>query len=565
MHPSTLPGWLVGRQTASVTDGMSVGAAILDELAQAGVEVVFGLPGVHNLPLWSAHQAHHPRIIGVRHEQAAVYAADGYARATGRLGVAITTTGPGAANAVAAFGEAANCGSPVLLISSDVSVGLRATGPGEAGAPRGILHEMNDQAQLFAAFADHGVIVTTARTPQAAINAVREAITAGDATPTGPRYVGIAADVLAMDSARMKSVAAPSLSLETDPATVLILADLIAGSKRVVLWAGGGVVQCGTEGERLVGELSDELAAPIVTTYAARGLLAEHPLIVTAPVHEPEVADLIAGADLLLMIGSDADGMNTRNWQMPLPAAVAAIGLGSALERTFDFDLLIQANLVGVLRQLREITRSRNYAAREPWADMGVSEVVRDRLRADERTVTAMALVDAMQQWPDEGVIVCDMAVAGYWVGGYAIQPRGRRLQYPVGWGTLGYALPAAIGPAAVGIPTLAVCGDGGPLFALGELATIAQERLPVTLLIVDDGGYGMLRFDQQVFGHPERGVDLLTPNWAPLAQAFGIAHVEVGADEVADVLAVTAKSPRMIVLRETLFPPRTTSPRWRE
>ncbi|MFY9331051.1 MAG: thiamine pyrophosphate-dependent enzyme, partial [Candidatus Nanopelagicales bacterium] len=198
-------------------------------------------------------------------------------------------------------------------------------------------------------------------------------------------------------------------------------------------------------------------------------------------------------------------------------------------------------------------------------AYMGIDEAVRARLRLDERTAKPTAFVEAVEQWPRDGVVVCDMAVAGYWVGGYARQPRPRRIQYPVGWATLGYALPAAIGPASIGIPTLAVCGDGGPMFALGELATIAQHQLPVTLLIVDDGGYGMLRFDQQVFGHPERGVDLLTPNWASLAQAFGIVHVEVGVDEVADVLADTAKSPRMIVLRETLFPPRTTSPRWRE
>jgi acetolactate synthase-1/2/3 large subunit len=171
--------------------------------------------------------------------------------------------------------------------------------------------------------------------------------------------------------------------------------------------------------------------------------------------------------------------------------------------------------------------------------------------------------------WPDDGCVVCDMAVAGYWYGGYGSQPRPRRLQYPVGWGTLGYALPAAMGPASVGIPTLAVCGDGGPMFALGELATYAQESLPVTLLVVDDGGYGMLRFDQQVFGHPERGVDLLTPEWHALGAAFGIA-VETVAD-VATLPAALAAAhtanvrgePRMIVWKERLFPPRTTSPRW--
>lgn len=156
----------------------------------------------------------------------------------------------------------------------------------------------------------------------------------------------------------------------------------------------------------------------------------------------------------------------------------------------------------------------------------------------------------------------------GYWTSSHAAHPRTRRLINPVGWGTLGFALPAAIGPASVGIPTLALCGDGGPMFALGELATYVQEELPVTLVIVDDGGYGMLRFDQQVFGHPERGVDLVTPDWAMLAASFGIPCTEVAdADEFTLALAASAElsGPSMIVQRATFFPPKSTSPRWFE
>ncbi len=122
--------------------------------------------------------------------------------------------------------------------------------------------------------------------------------------------------------------------------------------------------------------------------------------------------------------------------------------------------------------------------------------------------------------------VVVDMCVAGYWLGGYSRQPRARRLLYPVGWGTLGYGLPAAIGPAAHGIPTLAVVGDGGAAMGLGELATYTQERLPITLLVVSDGGYGMLRYDQTVAGDPHRGVDLVEPRWAELASAFGLGFV---------------------------------------
>lgn len=550
-----------------MSDDASLGSALLDALGESGVEVVFGLPGVHNLPLWSAHREDHPRIIGVRHEQAAVYAADGYARATGRLGVAITTTGPGAANALAAFGEAAACGSPILVIASDVSSALREAGPGEPGAPRGILHEMADQASIFAAFDDHGVAAMTARTTGEALTAVHRAIAAAKTTPTAPSYLGIPSDLLSADVAdpdlAYPAPASPQCVGEADLAALVALID---ACPRVVIWAGGGVVQCGTAGEHALARLADLLGAPVATTYAARGLLAGHPQIITAPVHEPEIADLIAGADLLLLIGTDADGMNTRNWRMPVPPRIAAIGLGATLPRTFDFDLLIAADLVATVEAAVDALDAGGVSARNPWADPAVSDQVRQRLREDPPTATPMAFVDAIGVWPVDGVVVCDMAVSGYWVGGYAPQPRPRRLQYPVGWGTLGYALPAAIGPAAAGIPALVVCGDGGPMFALGELATLAQERLPVTLLIVDDGGYGMLRYDQQVFGHPERGVDLLTPDWSALGDAFGIpVETLASIEELPAALTTGSQGPRMLIIRDRFLPPRTTSPRWFE
>jgi acetolactate synthase-1/2/3 large subunit len=151
-------------------------------------------------------------------------------------------------------------------------------------------------------------------------------------------------------------------------------------------------------------------------------------------------------------------------------------------------------------------------------------------------------------------------------VGGYAAVHGPRQLLYPVGWGTLGYGLPAALGVAASGTPTLAVVGDGGLAMTTGELATLAQEHLPVTALVVTDGGYGMLRFDQQRAGHAERGVDLDPPDWAALGAAFGL-PVERPADDddLRDVLARAAVSgePRLVVYHATLYPPRSTSPRW--
>jgi acetolactate synthase-1/2/3 large subunit len=203
------------------------------------------------------------------------------------------------------------------------------------------------------------------------------------------------------------------------------------------------------------------------------------------------------------------------------------------------------------------------------WCDpAAVTMSVRSRLRAAPDSADAVALVEAVEgAWPADADVVVDMAVAGYWIGGYAAMPRPRRLQYPVGWGTLGYALPASIGAAAAGRRVLAVCGDGGLAMAYGELATLAQERLPVTVLVVDDGGYGMLRFDQDRAGDSHRGVDLAGPDLTALAAAFGIdaSDVPLGAVAAELTAAAEAEGPRLVRVAAALTPPRTTSPRWRD
>ncbi len=538
-----------------MSEQRTVGTAILEMLAAHGVDTVFGLPGVHNLAFWSSETP--VRIVGVRHEQACVYAADGYARATGRLGVALTTTGPGAINALAAFGEAAVSGVPVLLVSSDVTTALRSP-----EGPRGILHEMADQAAPFAALHRPARTVTSAAE---ALTAVAESISPAMSPPRGPAYVGIPSDILnaPWDGPLPQTPAA--LTEPADPPEINALAGLVAESARVVIWSGGGVAQCGEKGHAAVQALAERLGAPVVTTYAGRGVMAGHPLAIETSTHEPEVEALIGSADLLLAIGSGFDAMHTKNWKMAMPARTAAISLGAEIGRTIDWDVLVQADLVSAVDALLLHLPA---DARQPWAPTDLRDRVQARLRTDERTLPAVEFVSAVDSWPEHGVIVTDMCIPGYWTSSHGRQPRPRRLLNPVGWGTLGYALPAAIGPAAAGLPTLAVCGDGGPMFALGELASLVQEQLPVTLLVVDDGGYGMLRFDQQVFGHPERGVDLVTPDWQMLAGSFGIAFAEVGdADELRTALADAAARPGpTLILQRTLFyPPASTSPRWFE
>jgi thiamine pyrophosphate-dependent acetolactate synthase large subunit-like protein len=342
----------------------------------------------------------------------------------------------------------------------------------------------------------------------------------------------------------------------------------IEASRRVVIWAGGGVVQAGASAE--LAALAGHLGAPVVTTFAGRGVLPpDHPWLVGLPPHEPEVAAYVEEADLMLAVGTAFDGQMTRNWSMPRPPALVSINVDeSDLVSNYqpDVGVLGDARLVltGLLGRLQ---------ARE--SDVSALEALRSatwaRLRDDAAGGPALAFLDAVDAAVDGAgaTVVVDMAIPGYWYGGYGRVAGPRRLQYPIGWGTLGYALPAAVGAGAARVgPVLAICGDGGFMYAVGELAVLRQESLPVTLLVVDDGGYGMLRYDQDRAGDPHRGVDLLRPDLGALASSFGIPVVTLDGIEglkTALAAALASGGPRMVVLELALTPPRTTSPRWHD
>ncbi|TYP87656.1 thiamine pyrophosphate-binding protein [Blastococcus xanthinilyticus] len=542
-----------------MSSSQSVARRVLEAFAAAGVQTAFGLPGVHNLSFWRETGPGLPRIVGVRHEQTAVYAADGLARATGGLGVALTTTGPGAANAAGAFGEAAASGTPLVLVASEVSTAL--TRP---GVSRGILHECRDQAGIFEPLAK---AVFRPRTAEDACAAVAEAIRTAMTSPRGPVYVDIPTDVLNRPGPAVPPL--PIARVAPDDAAVRALHELVEASPSVVLWVGGGAVQADAAEE--VAALAERLQAPVVTTYTARGILPpDSPHLVGLPPHEPEIADLVAGADLLIGIGSDFDGMMTRNWSMPLPRAMATINCAAEdLTKNYPFDVAVLGDAREALRALLALPTGPRPAGAGRVRE--VRERCWTRLSADPRAAAGLELLGSLHTATPEGtVVVADMAIPGYWFGGYGTVRGPRTLQYPVGWGTLGYALPASVGPGVLGDrPVLAVCGDGGFMFAVGELATIAQENLPVTVLVVDDGGYGMLRYDQDHAGDEHRGVDLLRPDFAALAESFGIPATRVTGlgEPLAKALgaALSSRAPRLVVTEATLTPPRTTSPRWAE
>jgi len=531
-------------------------------LLAAGVEVVFGLPGVHNLALWQALARSGIRLVTVRHEQTAAYAADGYARATGRVGVALTTTGPGAANTLGAVGEAWASRSPVVVVATDIPSTLRR--PGVYG---GALHEMTDQASLFEPLTKRVIEV-----PRAAM--AGEALTAAIAQalepPSRPVYLQVPTDFL---SARIESgdaveATGPYIGLsEPDSDELDSAVGLIEHSRRPLVWAGGGAVSSGAADA--VARLAAKLVAPIFTTYQSRGLVGrEHPCAVGLPPHVPEAGRLWDDADLVVAIGSDLDAMMTQSWRMPRPENLVAVNVDPVdASKNYAPDVVVVADARIATSAIAERVGQRPGLDELAHRLADIRLRVREGLLADDpQAVGFLSAFDAAV--PSEAVVVADMCIPGYWLAAFHPVPAPRKLAYPVGWGTLGFAFPAAIGSAlAVGGPVVSVSGDGGFLFACGELATVVQERVPLTAVIVDDGGYGMLRYDQKNAGHQVFGVDLVRPDFVALAEAFGLRAEKVeglGRDfEHALRAAIETPGPSVVVASAALDPPPTTSPRW--
>ena len=517
-----------------------------------GVEVAFGLPGVHNLAAWKGFPGSGVRLVGVRHEQTAGYAADGYARATGRLGVALTTTGPGAANVVAATGEAWACHSPVLVIATDIPTTLRRD-----GVYRGVLHETVDQAGFFRP-------VTKAQLRVESVDTLYDTVVAAGALamehPRRPVYLEIPTDLLSAtlssepvevfaEATASAQVAGTAVGAEArpEPAVHALLA-----AQRPLIWAGGGATA--VEAGDLVERLARQLGAPVLTSYGGRGLLPpDSPHLVPLPPHCEPAGALWDAADCVVVLGSDLDAMNTQAFRQPRPPVLVTVDLAEPVNAVPD--IWLQEDVWAALS--RWVT-TLPPTHRAPWFTRPPGR--------EAYAGTATAFLDALEAaLPQDAVVVADMCVAGYWYGGFGRVQSPRGLAYPVGWGTLGFGFPASLGTSLSGRPTVAVVGDGGFLFGCGDLATAAQERLPVTVVLVDDGGYGMLRYDFTKDGEQPVGTELEPPDFVAMAQAFRVPAREVTLQDLTAAVreGIASGGPNLLVVKATYDPPPNTSPNW--
>jgi thiamine pyrophosphate-dependent acetolactate synthase large subunit-like protein len=538
------------RRVSSSGTGILTGAGLaVAALERAGVEVAFGLPGVHNLALWRALGESPIRLVGVRHEQA-----------TGRIGVALTTTGPGAANTLGAVGEAWASRQPILVIATDIPTRLR-----RPGVWRGVLHEATDQAAMFEPVVKQTYRVRAADEVGAVVaSAVQEAMT----PPRRPVYVEVPTDLLGAEVSEAAEVtASPADALAPDDQQLAKAAATLEHARRPLIWAGGGALQA--DAGEAVAHLAERLVAPVLLTYSARGLLPpDHPCLVDATPHVAQVGALWDESDAVIAIGSDLDGMMTQGWKQPQPPNLIAINVDPAdASKNYLPDVLVEADAAAATGALADRVPERGGLDALARRLKELNKAVRAELA--ETDPEALGFLEAIERaLPDDGVIVCDMCIPGYWLGGFHRTPAPRKLAYPLGWGTLGCGFPQGVGAALAGAgPVVSVSGDGGFLYACGELATLAQERIPLSAVVVDDGGYGMLRFDQDLKGDPHEGVDLHTPDFVAMARSFGVRADEVdGLGERFEAMLghhLRLNEPTVLVANAALRPPPNVSPRW--
>ncbi|MGW0913354.1 thiamine pyrophosphate-binding protein [Streptomyces sp. NPDC002784] len=546
---------LVLRPTAAQTEaalnpppGRNGGDLVVETLAALGATTVFGLPGQHALGMFDALSRSDLRYVGLRVENNAGFAADAYGRITGEAAPLLLSTGPGALTSLAALQEAAAASAPVLAISSQVPTA------GLGGGRHGYLHELPDQAASF-----RGVVksVHTVRTQSQIASAVEAAWKSALTAPHGPVWVEIPQDVLLAQTAIPVVTGGDAFPEELPPRPELtaVAADLLSKAARPAIIAGGGVVRADASGK--LRRLAEVLQAPVVTTPGGKGAFPwTHPLSLQSWIEDRYTTDFLEDADVLLVVGSGLGELSSNYHTFKPRGRVVQIEADLGKLESNHPALGIHADARLALQALLETVSERT----DPSAPDRVRALlarVGERIAAQELTLEQQVLASVRNALPADSPSFWDMTILAYWAWS-AFDAKGpNRMHSAQGAGGLGYGFPAALGAAAADPthPVLAVSGDGGALYSIAELATARQYDLNVTWLIVDDGGYGILReYMTDAFGRPT-ATELTRPDYVALAESFGVPGVRTTPETLeADLAkALSAPGPSVVVLPAVL------------
>ncbi|MEE3256867.1 MAG: thiamine pyrophosphate-binding protein, partial [Actinomycetota bacterium] len=501
------------------------GQAVAETLASIGVTRVFGIVSVHNLPIYDALSLHpNIEVTNVRHEQAAAHAADAYSRVTGSLGVILTSTGPGAVNALPGIYEAAFVSSQLLMITGQIETRFR-------GKAKGFLHEFEKQPDMLRSVCRAVASVQYTEDISKDIAGVVDDIRRGRPQPGA---VEIPID-LQYRTAEVRIVGSPETQrLTPDDSLLDQAAELLQRSERPVIWAGGGVNISGAATELTA--LAERIGAPVTTTIEGRGSIPEdHELSLGFRTDRVVGMEIFEEADAVFAVGTRFQNYATRVWSLPMPenlihddvdpgviwrnypAAVAIVG---------DAKLALQ----GMLDRIEGGNIDEQFVDRCRKIKAADEQAVNEEIGPDHSQIVSTI----RRLLPDECPVVRDSTVPNYTWGNRLLQIVRSRTSIRPAAVAIGPGLPLAMGAAiGSGVHALLVQGDGGLQLSIGELSACAEHQIPVVVLVFNDSGYNILRIIQDnVLGH-KHGTELPRVDFFAVAQGKGVDGVRVpGVDQ---------------------------------
>ncbi|MCY0904851.1 thiamine pyrophosphate-binding protein [Arthrobacter sp. H14-L1] len=534
------------------------GDLVVETLAALGARTVFGIPGQHALGLFDALSRSPLHFVSSRVENNAAFAADGYSRATGEVGVLFLSTGPGALTALAGLQEANATGVPMIVVASQIPL------EGLGARRKGMLHQLDDQKASAANVTKSQRLIQHA---SGIPSAIQDAWTEAVSSPQGPVWLEIPQNVL-LDKIMVPKVEDALAEPFDNPPRVELIREAVSWlsvAQRPVIVAGGGTRRGRAEPWLL--SIAEKLNAPVVCSPGGNGAFPwNHELSLQAWVEDRHVTEVLEDADVLIVVGSSLGEVTSNYFTLTPRGRIIQIDAEPRVLESNRPALGIRADAGQALRALDSalddaLDSAGGSAAN--WHGKTPQELVKETLakvksRLDEQDLglERTFLADIRSVVPDDMQTFWDMTIAAYW-GWSCWDAREGEFHSAQGAGGLGYGYPAAIG-GALGLQfqgkrdrVLAVSGDGSSMYSIAELATARQHNAPVTWLIVDDGGYGILReYMVDAFGKATH-TELARPDFVKLAESFGVPARRVAPEDVGDALkaALAGDGPNVVVV----------------
>ena len=491
------------------------GEALVASLVAHGVDTVFALPGIQLDGLFAAlYDARaYLRVIHTRHEQAAAYMADGYARVSGKEGVCVVVPGPGVLNAAAGLATAYACNSPVLCIAGQVRSDLIDAG-------RGALHEIPNQIGVLNSVTKD---VTRIPAPRAVPSAVEEAFRQLRTGRTRPVALEVAPDVLmAEEDVHLPDVTVAHERHTGDPDAIERAAQVLGAAVSPVIVAGGGILRSGASDDLL--DLAEMLQAPVLTSRNGKGAVSDRHYLAQSPL---VAGDLLSTADAVLVVGTRFPDVGEPPPSLQPATQIVHLDVDAAELGRFGPDAIevhadARLGLAALANRLGRLNRRRPSRRLELTT---LKEASAARVNAINPQADYALAIRA--ELPDESILVSEFTQVGYWsyLGYPVYQPN--TFITPGYQGTLGYGFTTAMG-VQVGrpdVPVISINGDGGFGYTLNELSTLVQHGIPLVSVVFNDNAYGNVRrIQQDDFGGRVIASDLVNPDYHKLAEAFGVA-----------------------------------------